>query len=844
MRKAVKISAILAALFLAAAGLGTGALKFYLTPDRVQGIILAESRKSLGREVRVGRVSADLVRGLVLSDVAVSERPDFSAGTFARARSFAVRLRLLPLLHHKVEIARVSAEGLKVTLIRRPDGTYNFSEPAPSTAAARAPVPAGPSALTLFVSRAAVRDARIEYRDAAAGRQWTVAVADAKFRDFQSDGPFGAELDLVAQGRLGDKPFSASARFSGRLDAGGGKPERMSAVIQELRLEDSGRVLFVSGRVADASAPKFDLSGRLGLSGAEPLLITARGEAMPSGPSPEARAVVHLDIPRSLGIPGLRLPSVLVLPRTAVDAKLRLAAGQVIFEYLRLRTGPVRLEAAGTVKDLLGKPRLRGVAAKLRMDLPGLKGADLPFLKLPAGLVVPAMVVDSGWRLDGDDALVDRLHIATKAGVVDIKGSLRGALAGRFQPSWEVKAKLDLPSLRSADLPFNWVPPGLVTPAALLEADTAGGLDAVNLRRLRLIMGKSDLEASGSAKGLRGREPAWDLTLKCRSFVLEELAAISPRTRSLKFKGGGSFALGLRGPLARPSYQGNLRFRDLSADMAGLPLRGFQGTASFDEKRVSIPDLKGQVANGILNLSLLVRDYGQQPFIELDGSLDHLDLGRYLAAKTAWAAQANAVSPQPGIAAAKTPLATKGKLSVGVLLHPNATVRDVKVVWDIRGITPDLESLDGFAQLAAAGGEFSDIGALGTQSGAARVLIMPFMVIQKMGSLGGIRIFPDFNDISFTEIAGDYGFEKGVMTVKDTYIDSDAGQVSAAGVIDLPTEGLDLVVTAQLANVAPVDIQVSGTLTHPKSKVRLGKFFMDHILRLPAPPAPAGADGR
>jgi len=170
----------------------------------------------------------------------------------------------------------------------------------------------------------------------------------------------------------------------------------------------------------------------------------------------------------------------------------------------------------------------------------------------------------------------------------------------------------------------------------------------------------------------------------------------------------------------------------------------------------------------------------------------------------------------------------------------------VKVVWDIRGITPELEGLDGSAQLAAAGGEFSDIGALATQSAAARVLAMPFMVIQKIGSLGGIRVFPDFNDISFTQIAGDYVFEKGVMTVKDTYIDSDAGQVSAAGVIDLPTEGLDLVVTAQVGNVAPVDIQVAGTLTHPKSKVRLGKFLMDHVLRLPAPQAPAdaGADGR
>ena len=121
---------------------------------------------------------------------------------------------------------------------------------------------------------------------------------------------------------------------------------------------------------------------------------------------------------------------------------------------------------------------------------------------------------------------------------------------------------------------------------------------------------------------------------------------------------------------------------------------------------------------------------------------------------------------------------------------------------------------------------------MATQSKLLKVLIFPLLIVQKIGRIGGGHIFPEFNNITLNQILGDYGFEKGVMTVRRAEMDSDAAQVSAKGTIDLPAEALDLVVTAQLGAVAPIDVTVGGTFDNPKSKVNVGKFLIQHVLNI------------
>jgi uncharacterized protein YhdP len=161
------------------------------------------------------------------------------------------------------------------------------------------------------------------------------------------------------------------------------------------------------------------------------------------------------------------------------------------------------------------------------------------------------------------------------------------------------------------------------------------------------------------------------------------------------------------------------------------------------------------------------------------------------------------------------------------LIHPNATVNDVKLGWDLRGVTPDLRSLDGDARLDVGGGNIRSVGDMATQSKLVKVLIFPLLIVQKLTRVLHLPGFPDFNDIALRGIVGDYLFKDGVMTLRRSEMDSSVGDVSALGTIDLPAEKLDLAVTAQVANVAPIDVAVTGTFDNPKPKVNYGKFVQD-----------------
>ncbi|MCX5794542.1 MAG: AsmA family protein [Elusimicrobia bacterium] len=1064
----LKIGAALAVLGLIGLGIGTWALQRYLTPQRVRDLIVSQARKSLQREVSLGSISVGLVQGLVVEKLAVSERPDFKAGRFAEADAFSVSLAFFPLLHGQLAVDKVTADGLKVSVVRRSDGVFNFSDIGGSTAPAAGAVPGG-MALSLLVKKAVLRNAGISYKDAAAGQDVKLTVASAKVSDFHLDGPFNVDLDLRADGKVAGKPLAASLAFSGKVNLGDGKPERMSAVIKSLRLEDSGRELRLSGKVANLAAPKLDLAAKLSLAGAELASVEAKGVITSTGPKPagdltlkvhtpgfdprapalqalvslplpkgllvpeadlagrfklagdelafdglkvrtklgtvestgrlakvysakpepDLKAQVHLEVPETKAIPGVKLPPGLVIPRATVDASLKLTAWQASFDSLRVKTAGAQVEASGTVADLLaslprpqgfkvkvsldipktkastvpylkmppelvipaakvdaelalqgwdasisslrvkaegttidasgsvkdlmgkptpgelkakahvelpktkgsavpfvklpadlvipaatvdadlalrgwdasitslkvkaagadleasgevsdlmGKPKGRDFKARLRLDFPATKAEDVALVKLPAGLVVPAAKVDAVLRSDGEDVTVDSIKIKTSAGEAEIKGLVRKPFSGSPEPELSVTANLALPAFKSADIPFPQVPPDLQVPASKVELSASGGMDNVEFSRLRLVVGKNDLEVSGKVKSVRSKDPVLDLLLKCRSFVLDELTQVTPETREQKLSGKGFFALSLSGPASKFLVGGKMKFDGIGATVAGLALSEFTGTASFDERRIDIPNLTGKVADGKLAMDLTVKNYRAEPFIDLVADLDRFDLGRYLTAKAALAAQQKEKEAKKE---AKTgekpkptpPLSMRGRFTVGELRHPNVTAKGVKAFWELSDMTPDMKSLDGTATLQVAGGNFNNIGKLATQSPIVKVLIFPLLIIQKIGGIGGIRIFPDFNNITFTEIAGDYKFDKGVMTVRDTHLYSDAAQVESQGTINLPTEKLDLTVTAQVGRVAPMEIKVTGSFDKPVTKTQVGKFIKQFFQRAP-----------
>ncbi len=555
------------------------------------------------------------------------------------------------------------------------------------------------------------------------------------------------------------------------------------------------------------------------------------------GTSPvyEGQAKFGMDLPdiRSGQYPFIKLPPKSFIPAMRLDGEASYGGGELKLAAFSAKFKQGTASAVGVVRRLGSAKPVPDLAVRFAVDLPAFKVSELPIAvaALPADFVVPAMRLDGGARVRGDDLAFEKVSIKGKSGTLRLDGLVAKALAGAPEPDLEIQADLDLPALTDKDMPLPGVPPGLELPPSRWNADLSYTPRAIRLRKFGVKIASNEISIEGGVADPSGRA-AFDLLFKCRRFVLEELTRLTPQTRDLKLSGSGFFALSVTGTKEKPVFGGKLQFKDVGATVAELPLAAFTGTVSFDERRVDIPNLKGKLADGSLTMDLTIKDYTKVPEIQLEASLDRFDLGKYLTATkklkqdalTAKAAKA-AKTGRPVETKPVAPLRTRGKMEIGALIHPNASVEKITASWDLYGVTPDMKKLTGEAKVSVGGGSLHAVGDMAASSPIVKVMVFPILIFQKIGRVGGIRLFPDFNDITVRQIIGDYAFKDGLMTLRQSEMDSSAAQVSASGTIDLPAEALDLVVTAQVANVAPIDVVVTGTVANPKTKVKLGKFL-------------------
>ncbi len=580
--------------------------------------------------------------------------------------------------------------------------------------------------------------------------------------------------------------------------------------------------------------------GTMALAGAARALGSARPEL--SGSLSFAANLPKVDRGE---YPFLRLPSRLALPAMRAEGQFVLTGGDLTVKTLTLNSDIGRVEAAGVVRRAFSAKPSPDVALKTGLQFSSFRAADLPFdSSLPATLAFPPLRIDGGVLLHGEDAVLQKVSFKTKAGDVVVDGPLSRALEGEWAPSLDAALDLSLPALSDADLPFPGTPAGLRLPASRWSGALSYSTHALGLRGLRARVGRNDVSVDGKVADLGGRD-AFDATFKCRAFDLRELTGMTPDTRDLQLAGTGYFALSVTGTKEHPIFAGKMRFAGLGATAAGLPLSGFSGTLSADPTRVDIPNLTGKIADGTLHMDLTVKDYARAPEVQIDAHLDRFDLGRYLDAKKRLLAEhpEAAAAAAPDAAKAKSPGAgvrSRGRLEIGALTHPNAAVSQVRASWELSGVAADPRRLDGSVRLDVGGGKLRDLGAMTTQSNILKVLLFPFLVIQKIFHViqvpqilraFGVSLLPDFNNIDLHGMVGDYGFKNGLMTLNKSELDSSAGDVSATGTIDIPTGKLDLTVATgvktlqigQLSTSLLLNIEVGGTIDDMKTKVRLGK---------------------
>ncbi|HCC49013.1 MAG TPA: hypothetical protein DEQ38_12995 [Elusimicrobia bacterium] len=704
------------ALALGAAALG---LKLYFTQARLKALTTDYAARNLRRQVTFDSVALNF-SGLSITNLRVSEYPDFKRGEFFSAAAFSVRPSFRALLRRELKINSVSADALSMRVAELKPDTYNFSDllaPAPHAPkpAAQAPRQAAP-APQLSVSSLKVRGSRFSYANAAGDLAVTLRDINLSASGISPSGLFPVEADFTMA--------VASPYFKGEIPAA--------------------------------------LKGRLALGGFAP------------------------------------------------------AKGRAEIEKASFSLGGVRAEAKGSLSNLLEPD------AKLALTVKEFSTADLKtvFKGLPPKILLPEIEADTDFKLTAKDAVLR--SVTLRAGPV--KAVIKGRAAWNPRVAYDLLAdlKAQVPEIDTTLLARKAkafpVPKGLKLPLAEFSArlrlkDGSAEIPSFALESVPLsLSGRASVNFAGALKASGA--------VKAEIKNLARAAEIAPELlKAYALSGAASAALDFS-YAGKPAVSGKAALNGLGASFAGHALTGLSGGIDFTMDSASAKSLRGKLDGSDFSASFKARDLLRHPKAEFD-----LDLAR-LALKDPPASAPAAGAAGKGPAGAEPfYLDVSGAARVGAIEHPNFRCGPASLKLSLTNISDDLKALDGSASFTAGPGKLSELYALAGKHKAAKVALYPLLVLQKASKAAKGLKLPDFNNIDFERIEGDYAFADGLMKLNRSSLTSEVADVNSSGTINLPAEKLDMKISTALKKASgismsvPAGMLVKGTFSDPQVKL-------------------------
>ncbi len=144
---------------------------------------------------------------------------------------------------------------------------------------------------------------------------------------------------------------------------------------------------------------------------------------------------------------------------------------------------------------------------------------------------------------------------------------------------------------------------------------------------------------------------------------------------------------------------------------------------------------------------------------------------------------------------------TTGHLHFGEVVQQNFTCKNLELLWTLRGLTPELDKVSGEARLSFGPGRVMDIPAVQNSNKFLSVVFLPFVFMNKMNNLSvfsGNTAYP--KSLDFTNIDGEYGVSRGVVTIRYFHVDSPQLAAYTEGTADFAREKVDMNILTRLTS--------------------------------------------
>lgn len=490
--------------------------------------------------------------------------------------------------------------------------------------------------------------------------------------------------------------------------------------------------------------------------------------------------------------------------------------GRAEIEKASFALGGVKGEVKGSLANLLEPD------AKLALTVGEFSTADLKtvFKNLPAKILLPEIEADTDFKLTAKNVVLR--SVALRAGPV--KASLKGRAAWNPQVSYDLLAdmKAQVPEIDTTLLARKArqypLPKGLKLPLAEVAARVSlkngnAVVPAFSIASAPLdLKGRMTVNFSGPRLQAAG-------TANAEVKSVAGLAAIAPDLLGDYALSGAAGAALNFSYTGAPAAAGRAELKGLGASFAGRRLSGLSGTADFTMDSLTAKKLQGKLDGEDFTASLAARDLRKHPKAEFD-----LRLARLAVKELPAAAPAGKKGTAAGPAGEPFYLDLSGSAQLGAIEHPNFRCGPASLKLALVNISDDMKALDGTASFTAGPGKFTDLYALAGKHKAAKVALYPLLVLQKASRLAKALRLPDFNNIDFDVLEGNYTFTKGLMKLNKSALTASVADVTSAGSINLPAEKLDMKINTTLKEAsgvrmsAPLGMLVKGTFSEPSVK--------------------------
>ena len=229
------------------------ALQLLVHPNDYKGRIQAAVKSSTGRDLSLpGDIHLSIFPSLAvkLGPVSLGNPPGFtSAQPFASIQHAALRVRLLPLLHRRLDVGRIVIDGLDLRLLKNARGQGNWAMPAakPTTPT---PQQSGASQVTLAgIAGIVIKNSRVSYQDMVADH----VNVDIGHVAASTEVPVKWKIDLTTG--AGAHPMALSGNATLEYDAKTAHLSSLDARVDDSTLRGSAAVTNLT-----TGAMSFDLS--------------------------------------------------------------------------------------------------------------------------------------------------------------------------------------------------------------------------------------------------------------------------------------------------------------------------------------------------------------------------------------------------------------------------------------------------------------------------------------------------------------------------------------------------------------------------------------------------------